>query len=62
MTPDLRSAARGRVADHGARIEEAHRLSEAVEEHSAGLRLAVMQAKARIAELKATLRSIQRYL
>jgi hypothetical protein len=62
MTPDLRSVDKGGVADQAARIEEAHRLNEAVEEHSAGLRLAVMQAKARIAELKATLRSIQRYL
>lgn len=62
MPPHFTLATTDRARGLGALIEQAHRLSDAVEERGVELRLAVMQAKVRLAELKATLWSLQHYL
>lgn len=62
MRPHLRLATRDRASDLDTLIETAHRLRDDIEQQSLELRLALMQTRARMAELKATLRAVRRYL
>jgi hypothetical protein len=44
-----------------AQWQECERLREAIEHHGVDLRLSIMQTRARLAEIRATLRKIERH-